>query len=485
MATHLIIPTVLTFCLLWSCRFSAHAQVTTARSAADPIAVTWADMTVRVMTKAPKNTPTYGSRAIGYLGLTMYETVLYASAHHQSVFKKISGTYALPKPDRHKAYCWELALNAGQAYMLKALYSYTQKEQLIDSLETVLRQRYTSRLSPDVVERSEQFGRAVASIIYDWSKTDGGHQGYDRNFPPDFVWPNGEGLWTPPLVGQSKSKLPLHPTWGQNRTFSVRNGKLPLPKPLAYSTNPTSQYYNQCKEVLERKKTLTSADQATVMWWGDDPTETCSPPGHSYNLATIAIRTSQATLVKAAETYARVGMAVADAFVCCWKVKFTFMVQRPSTFIQDNFNPTRSWGPWLPFFLEPPFPSFYSGHAVQSAATATVLTELYGDAFFFTDNTHLNRLEDVYTYPSTALAKPGHPDPQMVAYVLTNKGKGRHYQSFWEAAQECAESRLMGGIHTRYENEVGLAEGAKIGRNINSLRWHLINVVRPFRKRPV
>jgi hypothetical protein len=47
----------------------------------------------------------------------------------------------------------------------------------------------------------------------------------------------------------------------------------------------------------------------------------------------------------------------------------------------------------------------------------------------------------------------------------------RHYQSFWEAARECADSRLMGGIHTRHDNEVGLAEGIKVGGNINALRW--------------
>ncbi|MBO0950394.1 vanadium-dependent haloperoxidase [Fibrella forsythiae] len=475
MAKHLFIRSALTLCLLWSYSFSAHAQSPAASSSTDPIATIWADMTVRVMTKAPKNTPTYGSRAIGYLGLTMYETVVHASPKHRSVFSKLSAAYPLPKPDKQQEYCWELALNAGQAYMLKALYSYTNREQLIDSLESTLRQRYVSRVSPEVVERSEQFGKAVATAIYEWSKTDGGHEGYNRNFPPDYVRPVGDGLWVPPLIGQSNTKTPMHPTWGQNRTFSSRNSKLPLPKPLVYSTDTTSQYYSQYKEVFERKKTLTTADQATVLWWGDDPTETCSPPGHSYNLATIAIRTSQADLVKAAETYARVGMAVADAFVCCWKVKFTFMVQRPSSFIQHNFRTTKSWGPsWLPFFLEPPFPSFYSGHAVQSAATATVLTHLYGHPFAFTDNTHVNRPEQLpdyfYTYQSPAPGKFTYSYPDLVKPQI--KYKARHYQSFWEAARECAESRLMGGIHTRHDNEVGLAEGTKIGRNINSFRWH-------------
>ncbi|WP_461089468.1 vanadium-dependent haloperoxidase [Spirosoma gilvum] len=462
-------------CWLLGFSHSLLAQSQPAAITGQEIASNWADMTVRIMTKAPKNTPTYGSRAIGYLGLTMYETVVYASPKHRSVIRSLSDTLLLPKPDSHKTYCWELALNAGQAYLLRALYDYTQKTGPIDSLEQAIHHYYAAQLGQDVVERSEQFGKTIATKIYQWSKNDGGHEGYQRNFPVDYVRPAGKGMWVPPLVGQSNTKIPMHPTWGQNRTFSPRNSQLPLPKPLVYSTDTTSQYYQQYKEVFERKKALTPTDQAIVMWWGDDPTETCSPPGHSYNLATIAIRNSHTDLVKAAETYARVGMAVADAFICCWKTKFTFMVERPSSFIHTSLSPNKNQKPWLPFFLEPPFPSFYSGHAVQSAATATVLTELYGPSFSFTDNTHTNRQPYTYYAEEVMLIKPvsaqkAYYYPNLVKHTLLYET--RHYRSFWEAAQECANSRLMGGIHTRHDNEVGLSEGRKIGRNINALRWH-------------
>lgn len=463
------------FCLLISLSCSLKAQPVQTVLTSQQIATTWADMTVRIMTRAPKNTPTYGSRAIGYLGLTMYETVVYASRRHKSVIRLLSDTLSLPKPVPGQVYCWELALNAGQAYLLKALYAYTEKTQPIDSLAAAVHSNYAAQLDPAIVERSEQFGKTIATKIYHWSMTDGGHEGYQRNFPTDYVRPVGTGVWVPPLVGQSNTKIPMHPTWGQNRTFAPRNGRLPAPRPLVYSTDTSSQYYQQYKEVFERKKSLSPTDQAIVMWWGDDPTETCSPPGHSYNLATIAIRNSNTDLVKACETYARVGMAVADAFICCWKTKFTYMVERPSSFIHTTISPDKNKKPWLPFFLEPPFPSFYSGHAVQSAATATVLTELYGDAFSFTDNTHTNRAP--YTYYAeeailvqSASAQQPYYYPSLVRHTLPYEV--RHYRSFWEAAQECANSRLMGGIHTRHDNEVGLSEGRKIGHNINALRWH-------------
>ncbi|QMW03767.1 hypothetical protein [Spirosoma foliorum] len=187
-----------TIFLVWGYGCPGLAQSTSTQSPAEPIATTWADMTVRIMTKAPKNTPTYGSRAIGYLGLTMYETVVYSSPKYRSVIQKIADTLSLPKPDLTKTYCWELALNAGQAYMLKALYAYTEKTQPIDSLAEAVHQRYAAQLSPAIVERSEQFGRSIAEKIYAWSKTDGGHEGYDRNFPKDYVRPIGTGLWVPP-----------------------------------------------------------------------------------------------------------------------------------------------------------------------------------------------------------------------------------------------------------------------------------------------
>lgn len=431
------------------------------------VATAWADLTVYTVTKAPKNTPTYGSRALGYLGLTMYETVVGSQNRYRSVIPQLCDTLRLPNPPKY--YCPELALNAGQAYMLKALYGYMDtvnayKEQhrilRIDSLETVIRNQCAAQYSLEVVEASEAYGRTVAQKIYQWSLSDGGHEGYNRNFPTDYVVPKGRGIWVPPLVGQVLTKIPLHPYWGQNRTFAAENSRLPMPQPLPFSTDSTSAYYQQFREVYTRSKTLTTDQRKIVLWWGDDPTESCTPPGHSYNLATLAIRQSNADLMKAALTYCRVGMAVADAFIFCWKTKFTHMVERPATFIAATMHGPRvkfttHYG-WTPYFPEPPFPAFFSGHATQAAAMATVLTDLYGKRFAFTDSTHIGR-------PPAASFNYETKEYDRLPYTP------RSYRSFWEAAQECAESRLLGGIHTRHDNEVGLSEGAKIGKHINRL----------------
>lgn len=217
-----------------------------------------------------------------------------------------------------------------------------------------------------------------------------------------------------------------------------------MPAILPYSKDQTSDYYKVYKAVYEKNKTLTQEEKEIAAWWADDPTQTFSPPGHSYNLASLVIKKAHPPLVKAAETYARVGMATADAFICCWKAKFQYFNERPSTYVAANIDPT-----WIPYWPEPPFPAFPSGHSTQSAATATVLADLYGDNFSFTDNTNDGLLLPPFDQPL----------------------KPRSFTSFWATAEEAAYSRILGGIHTQQDNEVGLGEGKKIGQNINALGW--------------
>lgn len=181
------------------------------------------------------------------------------------------------------------------------------------------------------------------------------------------------------------------------------------------------------------------------MWWADDPSETFTPPGHSYNIARIAIKNSNAKLDKAAEALARTGIAVADAFTLCWKCKYTFNNERPYTFVRRAIDPK-----WIPFWPAPPFPGYTSGHSTQSSASAVALEAVFGTDFAFVDDSHVNRVRDT---------------KRNVDF------KPRSFQSLWAAAEESANSRFLGGIHTFQDNDTGLKEGRKIGQNINALRW--------------
>jgi hypothetical protein len=406
----------------------------------------WADVTLRTVQFTFPNSPTYTSRSLGYVGLTMYESVVHGSTKYQSVVGQLNEPPILPHPEADKEYNWAIALNSGQASILKSLYPHAQTDinALIDSLELAAYNEEIKTTSMDVAERSVDFGRAVAEAIFEWSKTDGGHEGYLRNFDPDYKVPNGNGYWIPPTFGQSVSGLPLHPYWGENRTFLSANAALPVPAIIPFSTDANSDYYKVFKEVRDKRYSLSEEDKRIAAWWADDPTQSASPPGHSYNIATIAITSAKADMYTAAEAYAKVGMAVADAFICCWKVKYTYHSGRPFPYIREYIDQG-----YQQFWPEPPFPAFSSGHATQSAATATALTSIFGENFQFVDNTYAGRPADF----------------ENIQY------RSRTFMNIQETATECAYSRFLGGIHTRQDNEIGATQGASIGENVIGLEW--------------
>lgn len=412
------------------------------------VATKWADMSLFVTQHTPANSPTFASRCFGYIGLTMYESIVHGYEDHQSLVGQLNELESLPLPESDESYNWLLALNAGQASILRSIYIQTadSNKVKIDSLETLIFENVSARAENQAtIERSVAYGKAVAESIFEWSKTDGGHRGYLKNFDKKLVHPEFPGSWKPPLFAQSFSHHPLHPHWGKNRTFLKKNAAIPTPEMIPYDTSANSAYYQQFLAVYEKELELTQAEKEAAIWWSDDPDDTFTPPGHSYYIATITIKAKQPNLIKCAETYARVGMAVADAFIMCWKWKYHFFSERPNTFVPQFIDET-----WESFWPDPPFPSFPSGHAIQAATASTVMIDLYGNEFSFTDSAHVGRERDELR------------DTDFVA---------RHYDSFWEVAEETADSRFYGGIHTFQDNEVGLVEGEKIGRYINELDW--------------
>src|SRR6266571_1848484 len=141
------------------------------------------------------------------------------------------------------------------------------------------------------------------------------------------------------------------------------------------------------------------------------------------------------SLAAAAEAYARVGIAVTDAFIQCWNTKYADNLQRPVTFIQDNLA-----AGWLPYLVTPNFPTYTSGHSTQSGAAATVLTDMLG----------------IVTFTDTIRT-----DHNLVPPLAP-----RTFISFDDAAAEAALSRLYAGIHYSFDNNDGLASGQCIGQTI-------------------
>jgi hypothetical protein len=187
---------------------------------------------------------------------------------------------------------------------------------------------------------------------------------------------------------------------------------------------------------------LTPDQEQIALFWADDPGRTFTPPGHSIAIAAQVLQQEQASLALAAETYARVGVAISDSFISCWNTKYIYNLIRPITYIQAVIDPGWNTPDITDPVMTPPFPEYTSGHSVQSGAAATVLTAVFGDNYQFSDNSH------------TALGLPA-----------------RTYNSFHEFADEAAISRLYGGIHYLPAIQAGLDQGRCIGEQVNGLAW--------------
>ena len=436
------------FCILTTILFSFAACKVEKVQPRPPlkIATDWAEMTLFILKNTPSNSPTFASRTLGYIGLTMYESVVNGYDGYQSMEGQLNGLTDLPIPESGVNYNWPAALNAGQAEIIRLIYVQTSDSNLmrVDALESEIYKELKGQNDKDLKE-SAKFGKSIAKAIFEWSKSDGGHRGYLKNFDKSLIFTSKPGSWKPPLYGQSFSRFPLHPHWGENRTFVKANQAMPLPYIIPFDTAKTSPYYKQFMEVYHKRNNLSLDEKQAAVWWGDDPDETYTPPGHSYFLATLAMKVKQPDLITCAETYAKLGMSLADAFINCWKWKYHFFSERANNYLTEHVDQQ-----WESFWPDPPFPAFPSGHAIQAAACATVLAGMYGDTIAFDDITHVGRKPDK---------------------LRKMEFKARHFNSFWQVAQETANSRFWGGIHTHQDNDVGLEQGKIIAQHVNELKW--------------
>jgi hypothetical protein len=394
----------------------------------------WFDLSLDLVRGAAGFSPPVAARAFAYAGLTLYEAVVPGMPGYRSLDHLFGDLDGLPRAGNRRRYDWATTANAALASILRSLIPTAgpAEQHALTMLEARFERDLRQAVPPAVFDRSVQRGREVADAIFAWSRSDGGHEGYLRNFPP-YAPPAAPGLWvpTPPSFVTA-----LQPFWGGNRCFAISSGAaLPPGDHPPYSEQRRSRFWREAKEVYDTVNALTSEQEAIARFWSDDPGTTATPPGHSVSIATQVLRRERSSLAEAAETYARVGMAVSDAFVACWFQKYRYNLLRPVTYSRAQFDPD-----WLPLLVTPPFPEYPSGHSVQSGAAFQVLTDLFGRRYGFVDNTHDER----------GFAP-------------------RRFRSFLQAAEEAAFSRLYGGIHFRAAIENGLAQGRRIGRAVSRL----------------
>jgi hypothetical protein len=426
--------------LLASCELSTGGSDAsdTAYAYNNSVATAWFDLVINLGKESAGFSPPVVARALGYTGITLYESVVAGMPNNYSLSGQLSGLSNLPAASGQ--YHWGVVANSALASITRSLFGRATSDQLtrINDLEQSFNTQYKTDLAVEVYSRSVSYGQAVASSIFQWSMTDGGHEGYLSNTRSDYVMPTGVDKWqpTPPAFATA-----LQPYWGNNRPFATKIGTECEPSaPYAYSETVGTPFYNDAKDVYNTVKNLSAEQRQIALYWSDDAGKTYTPPGHSISILTQLLRANSASLGFAAQAYAELGIGVSDAFIGCWHAKYQYNVLRPITYIQrvidSSFNAND-----MPL-ITPPFPEYTSGHSVQIGATVILLNSLFGSSTRFTDNTQ-----------------------SFLGYV------GRSFNSFNEMAQEAAVSRVYGGIHYAKAVDEGLVQGQCIGNKVLQLRW--------------
>lgn len=258
---------------------------------------------------------------------------------------------------------------------------------------------------------------------------------------------NQPGTWypTPPAYMAA-----IDPEWKTIRRFFLPSLEpfRPVP-PKPYDIAEGTDFQQLLQEVYEVTSSLSEEQILIANFWDCNPftvaysghmaigLKKISPGGHWIGITGIACQKAKLSLAETIRIHTFVALGLHDAFVSCWEEKYNSDRIRPITAINKYIDSS-----WQPLLQTPPFPEYTSGHSVISRVSARILTEYFGDNFDFLDTS------EVYF---------GLPE--------------RQFQSFIQAAEEAAISRLYGGIHYKDAIEEGVRQGDKIADYI--IKSHL------------
>lgn len=242
--------------------------------------------------------------------------------------------------------------------------------------------------------------------------------------------PKPEGMTTLPAFNPTK---PTEPYWGRLRTFVIADGAECAPPGLPeYSETTGSAFWKMGKQFYDTVSAMTAEQRSIALFWADNPVATGTPGFHWISVVNLMVARRKLSADAAVELYAMTSLAIADAFIGCWREKFRSNVVRPVSYVQRVFDPK-----FQTVIPTPPFPEYPSGHSVQSAAAVEVLVGLLGDTISYIDSTQI----DI-----------GHPP--------------RPFASFTAARTEVAMSRVYAGVHYFPAVVDGLSQGQCIGRKV-------------------
>lgn len=380
--------------------------------------------------------PMIAARNYTYGAIAAYEVIAEGyPKKYQSLAGQLHGFTQTAKPIANTPINYELAALLSYIKVGEAVTFPEGSMQLYkDSILILARSKGLPR---DIENASQVFADSMSAVIIRWSKKDNYAQ---TRSAEKFTVKDVPGRWvpTPPMYAQA-----AEPHWMDIRTMAMDSAGQFLPAPpIPFNiTDKKSAYYLQVMAVKNATDSLTPEQKHIAEFWDDNPfklnvsghlmfaTKKFSPSGHWMSVIGIAAKTDKADYAKTVFAYAKTSIALFDAFIECWKVKYTYNTVRPETVINKYID-----ADWRPLLQTPGFPEYTCGHATISASAAEALTDVFGDHFAYTDSTELE-------------------------FGIKN----RSYTSFRHAAEENNMARFYGGIHFHPSCVAGSTEGKKVG----------------------
>ena len=393
----------------------------------------WITMQIRLMKDATGIPNVVFCRYYAYTGVTAYEALAPGTPLGTLINKKLNGLTNLPQADQGKIYYWPASVNTALAFMNRSIFlnASAADKASVDSLENALNVFYSAQADADIIARSNAFGKAAASAVFNWSSTDGIASISDPYTPPV-----GPGLWVPTPPAFAKASTPYFGKLRPILTGSIDNTQ-PGP-PTAYSGDPKSAFYKMVLNVYTVSQNLTPDQTADALFWRDIPGVTTG--GHWESILQQVINKTSCPLDKAAVAYAVTGICNNDPSISCWQTKYNYTLVRPITYIRNVLG----YSSWNSLLTTPAHPEYSSAHAVISAATSDAFTALFGNIGPITDHT--------YDYLGFA---------------------PRTFSSFRAIGEDAGNSRVFAGIHYQPSVDTGLAQGRKVAaRILKSLNIH-------------
>lgn len=383
--------------------------------------------------------PVVASRNYAYASIAAYEIVANAFPDkYRSLAGQLRDLKDIPKPAPGQE------IDHGYAALIaycKVGEAVTFPEGSMDDYIAGLREKAKQFGMPaKVMRNSEAYAQSVVKAIMAWSKDDNylktrGASKYTISDEP--------GKWqpTPPMYADA-----AEPHWMNIRPMVLDSAsQFRAPAPPVYDFKDTSgEYYKEVMLIKTTVENLTDEQKHIADFWDDNPfklnvyghvqfsSKKFSPPGHWMGIAGIACKKSNADFATTAYTYAKLSIALFDAFIHCWDSKYFYATCRPETVINKHFDPD-----WSPYLQTPAFPEYTAGHSTVSASAAEILTSIFGDNFAYTDTTELE-------------------------FGIAS----RSFKSFRDAALENNLARFYGGIHFQNSCKISNECGRKVGELI-------------------